>query len=70
MLAAYLRQICVCSILITLSGDVEKNPRPKPSSCDNISICHGNLSSISAYNFLLCGYILIHIFHILCLSES
>ena len=46
MLATYIRHIWVCSILITLTGDMEKNPGPKPSSCDKFSICRWNLNSI------------------------
>ena len=52
ILATYVRHIQVCSILITLSGDIEKNPGPKPSSCDKFSICHWNLNSISVGNFI------------------
>ena len=37
MLAMYIRHIWVCPILITLSGDIEKNPVTKPSSCDKFS---------------------------------
>ena len=49
MLATYISHIWVCSILITLSGDTEKNPEPSPSSYDKFSICHWNLNSISAH---------------------
>ena len=52
MLATYIRHVCVCSVLITLSGDIEKNPGPMPSSCDKFSICRWNLNSISAHNFI------------------
>ena len=52
MLATYIRHIWVCPILISLRGDIEKNPRPKPSSCDKFSICDWNLNSISAHNFI------------------
>ena len=38
-LARYIRHIWVYSILISLSGDIEKNPGPKPSSCDKFFIC-------------------------------
>ena len=31
MLATYIRHIWVCSILTTLSDDIEKNPEPKSS---------------------------------------
>ena len=37
MLATCIRHIWVYSILITLSGDIEKNPGHKPSSCDKFS---------------------------------
>ena len=40
VLARYIRHIWVCSILITLSDDIEKNPGPKPSSCDKFFKCH------------------------------
>ena len=41
----------VCSILITLSGDIAKDPGPKPSSCDS-SVCHRNRNNISNQNFI------------------
>ena len=73
-LGAYIRHIWVCSIPITLSGDIEKNPGPKPSSCDKFSICHWNLSSISAHNFikttLLRAYVSTHNFSVLYLSKT
>ena len=46
------RHIWVCSILITLSSDAEKNPGPKPSSCEKLFICHCNLNCILARNFI------------------
>ena len=52
ILATYIRHTWVCSILTTLSGDIEKNQGLKPSSCDKFSICHWNLNSISAHNFV------------------
>ena len=62
------------SLLILLSADVELNPGPKRASTRNISICHWNLNSISAHNyiklFLLKAYIAIHKFDIICLSET
>ena len=57
-----------------MSGDIEMNPGPKPCSCNKFSICHWNLNSISAHNFiklsLLRAYISFHNFDILCLSET
>ena len=74
MLATYICHIWVSSILISLSGDIEKNLGPKPSSCDKFFICHWNLNSISAHNFikisLLCTYVSTHNSDILCLSET
>ena len=62
------------SLLILLSADAELNPGPKRVSTSNISICHWNLNSISAHNyiklFLLKAYIAIHKFDIICLSET
>ena len=59
--------------LILLSGDIETNPGPKLISGQH-SICYWNLNSISAHNFtktsLLTGYILVHNFDIICLSET
>ena len=53
---------------------MEVNPAPKRTSTSNISICHWNLNSISAHNyiklFLLKAYIAIHKFDIICLSET
>ena len=54
--------------------NVELNSGPKRASTSNISICHWNLNSISAHNyiklFLLKAYIAIHKFDIICLSET
>ena len=62
------------SLLILLRADLELNPGPKRASTSNISICHWDLSSISAHNyiklFLLKSYIAIHNFDIICLSET
>ena len=47
--------------MIKMSGEIEMNPGPNPSSCDKFSICHWNLLRV---------YISIHNFDILCLSET
>ena len=69
-----IRHIRVCSILVTLSGDSEKNPGTKPCSCEKFSMCHSNLNSIFAYNFtkisLSRAYIPAHNFNSLCFSET
>ena len=60
--------------LIRLSGDIELNPGPKPSSFKCFSICHWNLNSITSHDFLkvklLTAYNVIHKFDIICISES
>ena len=60
--------------LINLSGDIEKNPGPKSYSAQYLTICHWNLNSIAAHNFikvaLLKAYFPVHNADIACLSET
>ena len=62
------------SFAIKCSGDIEDNPSLKPNSCEYLSICHWNLNSISAHNFiklsLLRAYISVNKTDIICLSET
>ena len=64
----------LCSCLIILRGDVKVNPGPKNSVSECLSICHWNLNSILAHDysklFLVKAYISVHIFDIICLSET
>ena len=73
-LVMFMCYIWVYSVTVKMSGDMKMNPGLKPSSCNKFSICHWNLTSISAHNFiklsLLCFYISVHNFDILCLSET
>ena len=73
-LISFMHYIWVYSIRIKMSGDIEMNPGPKPSSYNKFSICYWNLNIISAHNFiklsLLHAYISIHNFDILCQSET
>ena len=61
-------------LLINLSGNVELNPGPKPKAAQALSICHWNLNSICAHNFvklsLLRAYVSVHKFDIICLSDT
>ena len=61
-------------MLIKLSGDIELNPGPKPSSFKYFSICHWNLNSITSHDFLkvklLTAYNVMHKFDVICISES
>ena len=60
--------------LIKLSGGIEINPGPKPSSFKCFSICHWNLNSITSHEFLkvklLTAYNVMRKFDIICISES
>ena len=66
--------VCLYSLLLILSGDVEINPGPLSNCKEFFSISHWNLSSISAHDyskiFLLKAYIIFHKFDIICLSET
>ena len=59
---------------IRLSGDIELNPGPKPSSFKWFSVCHWNLNSITSHDFLkvklLTPYNVMQKFDIICISES
>ena len=72
--ALYIHHVWVYFITITLSDDIEKNPGPQHKPCNSLSICHWNLNSIPAHNFLklspLCAHISVNKFDILCLSET
>ena len=61
-------------ILTKRSGDIEQNPGPKSNSAQSFSICHWNLNSISAHNFikisLLKTCIATHKLDVICLSET
>ena len=62
--------------LILLSGNVEINPAPKRNTDETFSICHWDLNSLVAYNyiklFLLKVYIAVYIYKIdvIFLSET
>ena len=73
-LARYVFHIWLHLILTKRSGDIEQNPGPKSNSSQSFSICHWNLNSISAHNFikisLLKTYIATHKLDVICLSET
>ena len=66
--------VCLYSLLLMLSGDVEINPEPLSNCKEHFSICHWNLNSISAHDYskllLLKAYIILHKFDIIYLSET
>ena len=69
-------QLCLLlphiSIYLMMCGDVETNPGPL--SKQDLSLCHWNLNSICASDFikvtLLQAYLAVHDFDIICLSET
>ena len=58
--------------LLIICGDIETNPGPRKDQ--NLSICHWNLNSISAHNFIkfssLQAFNTIHNFDLICISET
>ena len=48
----FIQFIWVHALLIRQSGDIEMNPGPKPNPCHSFSICHWNLNSLAAHNYL------------------
>ena len=48
----YIHHVWVYFISIKLSSGIEENPGPQPKSCGSLSICHWNLNSILAHNFV------------------
>ena len=70
LLVNYLCQLWLRKLHINLSGDIELNPGPKSNSCEDFSVCHWNLKSISAHDSvsLLNAYTPLH--SSTCLSEK
>ena len=70
----FIQFIWVHALLIRQSGDIEMNPGPKPNPCHSFSICHWNLNSLAAHNYLkvslLRAYVAIKKFDVVCLSET
>ena len=62
------------ALLIRQSGDIEMKSGPKPNPCHSFSICHWNLNSPAAHNYLkvslLWTYVAIKKFDVVCLSET
>ena len=70
----FIQFIWVHALLIRQSGDIEMNPGPKPNPCHSFSICHWNLNSLAAHNYLkvslLRAYVAIKKFDVVYLSET
>ena len=48
-------------VTIKLSGDIKENPGPQPKSRGSLSICHWNLNSIPAHNYMKLSLLRAHI---------
>ena len=70
----FIQFIWVHALLIRQRGDIEMNPGPKPNPCHRFSICHWNLNSLAADNYLkvslLRAYVAITKFDVVYLSET
>ena len=70
MIGVYVHHIWLSLTIIKRSGD----PGPRSNSNQSFSICHWNLNSITAHNYLkislLRGYISLHNFDLVCISET
>ena len=70
----FIQFIWVHDLLIRQSGDIEMNPEPKSNPCHSFSMCHWNLNSLTAHNYLkvslLRAYVAIRKFDVVCLSET
>ena len=67
-------QVLVFADNILLSGDIELNPGPRISDCQNLSVSHWNVNSLSVHDFtkldLIKAFNSNHDFDIICLSET
>ena len=72
MIFLYVNHFWTFKIVLKLSGDVEENSGPKPSSSQSFG--HWNLNSISACNciklLLLRAYVSTDKFDVICISAS
>ena len=67
LIFSYVNHFWFFKIVLKISGNVEENPRPKPSSSQSFSICHWKLNFIVAHNYinlsLLRAYVSTHKTH-------
>ena len=70
MIGIYVYHIWLSLTIIRLFGDIEENPAPKRNSNQSFSICHWNLNSITAYNYLKVSLLRAYNFDVVCISET
>ena len=70
----FIQFILVHVLLIRQNGDIEMNPWTKTNSSHSFSICHWDLNSLTAHNYLkvslLRAYVAIMKFDVKCLSVT
>ena len=70
----FIQFVWVHALPIRQSGDIEMNAGSKPNPSHSFSICHWNLSSLTAHNYLKVSLLRAHVaikkFDVVCLSES
>ena len=73
ILLLYANHFWLYEIVLKFSGNIEENPRRKSGSNRSFSICHRNLNSISAHNYIkipiLRAYLSTHKFDVIYISE-
>ena len=61
-------------VLLQCHGDIELNPDPKKSKDNILSVCHWNINSITAHNFLKLAQLKVYTstykYDFICLSET
>ena len=74
LIAMFIWFIWVYGLQIRQSADIEMNPGSKLNPCHSFSICHWNLNSLMAHNYLkvslLRAYVAIKKFDVVCLLET
>ena len=77
----FIQFVWVHAVLIRQSCDTEMNPRPRPNSCHNFSICYQNVNVLTARSnrskcsnylkvLILHAYVSIEKFDVVCLSDT
>ena len=61
-IAIYIHHVWVYFITIKLSDDTVENPGPQSKPCSSLSICHWNLNSVPAHNFIKLSLLRMHKF--------
>ena len=61
ILQLYANHFWLYEIVLKVNGDIEENPGPKYSSKQSFFICHWNLNSIYAHNYIKVSLLRVYI---------